>query len=123
MDNQILDGEIPKQELVNLKIYRDLHQRICKMVKGDRKNFRIQSDVVRFIFEQYDEKIQDKNHSMQNRLGMVSRDSTEEILKKLDSVLEQNKTIAKGIMLMEEKIIKIKEVQTNGEDKNLSRKL
>ena len=45
-----------------------------------------------------------KSFAEKNSNGIKQPETDKEFLKKLDSLLDQNKTIARGIMLMEEKI-------------------
>ena len=54
--------------------------------------------------------------SFMNKYGKKGDTEEEEMLKKLDTLLEQNKTIAKGLTLLEEKVRhKLKEEKKHGE--------
>ncbi len=79
--------------LTNLSLkFEDLSNNISKMLQ-----------LFEISAKSFAEKISEKDLTPEPRT-QAQKEMDKEYLKKLDSLLDQNKTIAKGIMLMEERI-------------------
>ena len=57
------------QEDPALKISKELHARVCSMIypADGKRNFKSADAVIRFLFQQYDEKIKQKMNSITNK--------------------------------------------------------
>lgn len=101
VEQALIDNFVSLQKvLTNLSIrFEELSSNISKLLQL----FEISAKT---FIEKYSEKESDKESDKEMS---KERSNDSEFLNKLDSLLDQNKTIAKGIMLMEEKIKSRKE--------------
>jgi uncharacterized ferritin-like protein (DUF455 family) len=62
------ESERKREELVTLKVSEEMHARVFDIIYEDKKKHYKNADaVLRFLFQQYDEKIKQKLNSIRNK--------------------------------------------------------